>query len=118
MKKLSDYQGAEAIELWADLLEPCTEILTSQEVKDAFANRLPVIEMAKAVLKAKPKEAEKILLTIDSTPVNGVNILTRLMALINDLLADENSAAFFGFAAQATGANESSGSAMASTGEN
>ena len=117
MKKLSDYQGAEAIELWADLLEPCTEILTSAEVKEAFAKKLPIIETAKIILKAKPKETNKILTTIDPTPVNGINILMRLMALLNDLLTDENASTFFGFAAQTMG-GESSGSVTESTEEN
>ena len=32
MKKLSDYKGDEAIELWADLLEPMTEILGDKDI--------------------------------------------------------------------------------------
>ena len=31
MKRLSDYQGEEAIELWADLLDPISDILTDKE---------------------------------------------------------------------------------------
>lgn len=118
MKKLSDYQGAEAIELWAELLEPCTEILTSAEVKEAFQKKKPIVEVAKTILKTKPKETEKLLLCIDPSPVNGINILMRLVALITDLLSDENASSFFGFAAQAKEVKEYSGSPMENTTEN
>ena len=118
MKKLSDYQGAEAIELWADLLEPFMTIFTSEKVKSGFTKGLPAMDLATIVLKSNPKEAEKILLRIDNTPVNGVNVLMRLMALINDMISDEDAQSFFGFAAQAKEADVSSGSATENTEDN
>ena len=39
MKKLSDYQGEEALELWADLIEPMSEILVDPEMKKVFESK-------------------------------------------------------------------------------
>ena len=38
MKKLSDYKGDDAIELWADLLDPLTVIFTDHDFRQAVQN--------------------------------------------------------------------------------
>lgn len=99
MKKLSDYQGAEAIELWADLLEPCMKIMTEPKVKEALGKK-PIIEVAQIILKTNAKEAVAMMERVDSTPVNGINALTRLMGFLTDLMTDESTKVFFGSAVQ------------------
>lgn len=99
MKRLSDYKGEEAIELWADLLEPLSVIFTNEDVKKA-KEKGSYIEIAKAALKNNSAEVEKVLLTVDETPVDGLNILIRLMGLFSEIGASEYGQSFFGFAEQ------------------
>lgn len=116
MKKLSDYKDEAAIELWADLLDPFAELITDKKVKKLLSEKDGTpLDKARAVLKAKPKEAVKILKTIDPTPVDGVNAVLRIMDFLLELLNNEDLASFFGFAAQAKEASESSGSATGNT---
>ena len=113
MKRLSDYKGDEAIELWADLLEPLTEILTDKEIANTFRSGKSKILIAKTILKDHKKDAEKILLRIDPTPIDGLNIVLRLVALLGELGESEELKSFFGFAEQVKMANESFGSVTA-----
>ena len=115
MKKLSDYTGDKAIELWADLLDPITAILGDKKIAVAVQTGKPKIEIAKAILKNHTKEATEILLRIDDTPINGINILIRLMALLSDVGENEEIKDFFGYAEQANKEEESSGSVMENT---
>lgn len=116
MKKLSDYKGDEAIELWADLLEPLTEILSDEKVKKVVQSGKSKLEIAKVVLKAKKKEAEKILVRIDPEPLDGLNIVLRLVAVLVDMGQHEEIKSFFGFADQEQTEKESSGSVTENTG--
>ena len=116
MKKLSDYQGADAIELWADLLDPFMAILAEQDIKEAMRTK-PKIEVAQMILKTHAAEAVKILERIDSTPVNGVNAIMRFVGVLSDLMKDESARGFFGFAVQEKTEQEYSGSATENTEE-
>lgn len=117
MKKLSDYQGEDAIELWADLLDPMTAILGDPDIAKVLQDsKKPPLLKAKAVLKKYKKEAEAILLRIDPEPLNGLNIIIRLVSILVEAGQDEEVKAFFGFAGQAETASESSGSPTEITG--
>lgn len=110
MKKLSDYQGEEAIDLWADLMEPAATILADKEVAAVMQEKgKPPIVIVHKILKRHKKEAIEILTRIDSTPVNGLNAVTRLLVLIGELMEDEVARSFFATQGQ-TMAGESSGS--------
>ena len=109
MKKLSDYQGEEAIELWADLLDPLTEILTDENVKKVVQSGKAPLVIAKEILKSHSKEATEILLRIDPEPITGLNIIIRLVAVLSDIGSNPDVKSFFGFAVQAQTADESSG---------
>ena len=115
MKTLSDYKGEEAIELWGDLLEPAVTLLADPAVREAFAGKKSIPALAAAILKARPAEIAAILTRIDSTPIDGYNVLPRVMALINDVATDPSAASFFGAAEQAKEASVSSGSATGNT---
>lgn len=115
MKKLSDYQGEEAIELWADLIDPLTEILGDERVKDVVTKGKSRLDIAKTILKEHKKEATEILLRIDPTPINGLNILLRLIGLLGEMSTSEEIKSFFGFAEQVKTDEESSGLLTANT---
>lgn len=85
MKKLSDYQGEEAIELWADIIDPIMRLIADDEVQKIYKSGKPKIEIATAILKAHPKEVETILLRIDPTPINGLNVVVRFVSLLVDI---------------------------------
>lgn len=117
MKRLSDYKGEEAIDLWVDLLDLMTEILKDEKVADLIKSGKPKIELAKELLKLHKDAVVKVLLRIDSTPVDGLNIITRLVVLISEIGEDETVRSFFGYSEQANKADESSISAMENTEE-
>ena len=117
MKKLSDHKGDEAIILWADMLDPMIAILNDEKVKKAITSGKSKIEIAKEILKKHSKEAAQILLLIDPTPLDGLNLILRLVALLSDIEQNEEIASFFGFAEQAKQAGESIGSPTENIGE-
>lgn len=116
MKKLSDYQNDEAIELWADLLEPIGRIIQDDAVKKTLKSGAAPIVIAKVILKDHAKDAAEILLRIDPTPLDGMNIVLRLVALIGEIGSNKDMRSFFGFAETQTD-SESSGSVTESTGD-
>lgn len=115
MKKLSDYKGDEAIELWADLLEPLTVILGDKEVQKVVSSGMPKMLIAKTILKNHNKEAVEILLRVDPTPIDGLNIILRLISLLSDIGSNDEIKSFFGYAEQVKEENESSGSVTENT---
>ena len=115
MKRLSDYKGDEAIELWADLLEPLTIILGDPEIKKVMESGKPIMLMAKEILSLHKVEVVDILARIDDTPVDGLNLIVRLMNLLAEIGENESTKSFFGFAAQAKTDSESGGSLTEST---
>ena len=112
MKKLSDYQGDEAIELWANLLDPLSEIFTDEKIRKIVQSGKPTISIAKEILKLHKKEAVEILTTIDPEPIDGLNIVLRLVNLLAEIGQSEEIKSFFGYAEQAKTDTESSGSVM------
>lgn len=115
MKKLSDYKDEEAIELWADLIDP----IVSMFDKTLIANMKgkPPLIIAKEMVKTHPKEVSEILLRIDPTPIDGMNVVMRLVTLLSDIGNNEEMTSFFGFALQGQSESEFSGSATENTGD-
>ena len=114
MKKLSDYQGEAAIDLWADLMDTASVIINDPKVRKKSGGSR--IALAKTMLKLHKKEVCKILLRIDDTPINGLNILVRLLGLLEEAFDDPYLRAFFGMQSQ-NETEESSGSATENTKE-
>lgn len=117
MKKLSDHKGEEAIELWADLLEPMTNILGDPKMAKLLKSKKAPLIIAKGILEAHKKDAVEIMLRIDPTPIDGLNILTRLVGLVLEFMNNPDMKDFFGSAGQEQTADESFGNATASTKE-
>lgn len=118
MKKLSDYKGEEAILLWGDLLTMFTDVLADKEIADAFRKKAPALLKAKMILEKKPKVASDILLRIDDSPLDGVNVITRMVSLITEMMSDPELMSFFGLQVAVTKGETPSGSATGNTEEN
>lgn len=115
MKKLSDYKGDEAIDLWADLLDPLTKILGDKKVKDVIQSGKSKMEIAKEILKHHKKEAVEIMLRVDPEPIDGLNIILRLVAILSDIGQNDEIKSFFAYAEAVKTESESFGSATENT---
>lgn len=113
MKRLSDYKGDEAIELYADLLEPMSAIFTDDEIRELRKNKnVTTLKIATVALRNHPKEIEAILLRIDPEPINGASIIKRLFVLLADIGTVEGLESFFPSAGQVNTASETSGESI------
>lgn len=115
MKKLSDFTGEEAIDLWADLLDSITAILGDKEIANLFRAKEPIVNIAKKILKLHKKEAVEIMTRIDPTPVDGLNAITRIVEIINEVSKSEELKGFFSNAGQGKTVSASFGSVTANT---
>lgn len=115
MKKLSDYEGNEAIELWADLLKPMTKIFGDPDVANVMKSHKPPVIIAQTILESHTAEATEIMLRIDPTPINGLNLITRLVSLVMEFVNTEELRGFFPSVEPDVMESESGGSAMANT---
>lgn len=95
MRKLSDIQGEAAIDFWADLIDPIASIMSDKDIADAYRSGKPKIVIAKDVLKGHKAEATEILLKIDPTPLNAINIITRVVAILSEIEDSEEIKDFF-----------------------
>ena len=115
MKKLSDYQGDEAIELWADLLEPIARILSNEKVKELYESGKPKLLIAKEILKANKQEATEVINRIDPTPFNALTLVTRVISILTEIEETEEIKAFFDTGEQTKTDDGSFGSATENT---
>lgn len=116
MKKLSDYKDEEAIELWADLLDPMTNIFSDKKVVKVIQSKKPPLIIAKEILSSHKSDAVKIMLRIDPEPIDGINIVTRLVNLVLEFMNHPELKGFFGSAGQGKTEAESFGNATVTTG--
>lgn len=110
MKKLSDYKGEEALELWADLLDPFIEIVGDENIGSMLRAGKPPVFTAKEILKNYKEQATQIMLRIDPTPINGLNVLIRLASLVSEVMKDPTVKSFFASAPEERKDETSSGS--------
>lgn len=97
MRSLSEYTGDEALDLWADLLDPITEIMSDKDLLEMRKKEgVKIGNIAKTLIKTHKAEVSEILLRIDPTPLNGINIVTRLISVLSDLSKTDGAADFFG----------------------
>ena len=110
MKRLSDYTGAEAIEIWGDLLDPMMEIFSDKEIVEDIQEDKQMIIPARKILKTHSESVEKLLLRIDPTPLNGLNVVFRVVGFLTDIGSNGDMTDFFEFAEQANKEKKYSGS--------
>lgn len=109
MKSLSDYKDEEAIDLWVDLMDPVKSILMDKKVQGVIHSNVPPMVIAQKILKGHKKEAIEILERIDNTPVDGLNILVRLIDILVEIGNNEDIKSFLVFAGQANKQSKPSG---------
>ena len=116
MKKISDYKGEDALELWGDLLDPMITIMADPDIASTIrAGKAPLI-IAKEVIRTHKKEALEIMRRIDPTPVDGINFATRIVDIVMDFMRNDAIKDFFASAGQDAMENEFTGSATENTG--
>ena len=111
--KLSEYQGEEALELLADMIEPISEIMTDREIGEIWKmNRFKAIKLA---IKNHKRAVIEVMALLDGVPVEEYkcNVFT-LPVKILELLNDPALVQLFTYQGQ-TGDAKSSGSATGST---
>lgn len=115
MKKLSDYKGEDAIDLWADLLEPLSIIFTNNDIKSVYHSKESALIKAKTIIKNCKAETIEILERIDPTPIDGLNLVVRLVEMLVELEGDDTLKGFFDFSEPEKREKESSGSVTENT---
>ena len=113
--KLSEYQGEEALDLLADLIEPAGEIMSDKEIGEVFKkNRFKAIGMA---IKNHKKAVMQIMAAMDGVPVDEYkfNVFTLPLKIL-EILNDPGLVQFFTCQGQ-TGDAKSSGSVSENTEE-
>lgn len=115
MKRLSDYEGDEAIELWADLLEPIARILSNKKIKELYESGAPKVLLAKEILKQNKKDATEVINRIDPTPFNALTLIARVISILTEIEETEELKSFFDTGEQAKMEDESFGSATENT---
>lgn len=116
MKRLSDYTGTEAIELWADLFDPLSAILEDNNIRAEMTDpKVKLMDVAKKVMKIHSGEIFTILSRIDDEEINGANVFNKTVILLAELKYGNKMSAFFSSAEQENSDEEPSGSATENT---
>lgn len=94
--KLTDTTNEQALDMLADILEPCSEIFTDEELKKAFEAGESQLKIVKMAIKSHKEAIIQIMATLDGVPVEEYhcNVLTLPIRLI-ELLNDKELAPFF-----------------------
>lgn len=96
MKKLSEYQNEEAIDLLADILDPVAMILGDKKVQTLIKSNVPKLKIVQHLLKNHSKEVVKVLARLEGKKVSEYkcNILT-LPKVMLEIMDDEELVNFF-----------------------
>lgn len=98
MKSISSYEGDEAIELFADILEPVSKIMTNPATVAGIKESKNAMGIASAVLINNKPEVKQVLLRIDPTPINGLNLIVRTIGVLKEIMNNDELKDFFKFA--------------------
>lgn len=114
MKRLSDYKGEEAVDLWMDILEIAAGIMADPKVQETAG--MPPLKIAMTMVKLHKKEVCEILLRIDPAPIDGLNVVKRFVDVFSEIAEEPDLSDFFGMQGRSA-QEESSGSATENTKE-
>ena len=86
--KFSDFRGADALDLFADLLDPIANIASDEKFR-AMVGKSGRADIARYLLKDKKADVLEILAKMNGTTVeeynaNAIEMLSQLMEIIND----------------------------------
>lgn len=103
--KLSDYKDEKALDLLADLIEPASEILGDNAVRDA-ASAGKTLRAVSIAIKNHKKSVLQVLAALDGVPVEEYhcNVMTLPLKLV-ELFDDPDIAQLFSFAGQKVAPN-------------
>lgn len=115
MRKLSEIENEDALDLLADILDPTVKILSDSEVKEMQKSKKPKLFVAKYLVKKHKESVLQILASLNGVPRSEYrcNVFTIINDVL-DILNDEALIGFFKSQEQETMGVDSSGSAMAS----
>lgn len=90
--KLSEIKGEQALDLWADLLEPISEIASDKEIAKAVkAGDVKIAEVASKIMKRHKKSIIAILALIEGEDkkifeekITAFTLPSKVLALLND----------------------------------
>ena len=93
--KLSEYKNEEALDLLAEIIEPCAKIMADKQLQKLIKGKSK-LDIVKAIIKSHKSEIIEILATLDGVPVNEYqcNVFTLPLKII-ELLNDEELISFF-----------------------
>ena len=108
MKKLSEYQNEEALDLLADIIDPVAMILADGEIAKQVKGGVPKLKVVQYLLKNHQTEVIKVLARLEGQEVEEYkcNILT-LPKVLLEIMNDEELNAFFQSQVQSTDENAS-----------
>ena len=102
--KISDYKGADGIELLADILEPAVEIIGDKRVKEAVSGGASRLDIVKALLKDHSQSILAILARINGVSPEEYNPnIFELSKATLELVNDKEIIDFFTLQAQMQG---------------
>lgn len=89
MRKLSEIQNEDALDVIADIIDPVIEICKDEELKKLMENEKTKNEAIKAAIKNHKKSVLTILAVLDGEPietykVNLIQLPLKLLELFND----------------------------------
>lgn len=97
MKKLSEFKGEQALEILADLIEPCSVIFTDEEVKKAWEEKSARVKLAKLILVKHKSECIDMLCALNEIEAEDFNFnAVEIITMLIQLFEDEELTAFFG----------------------
>ena len=115
MKRISDYKDDSSIDLWAELLEPMSEIFSDEEVINGINEKKSMLSIIASIFKNHKEASKKFMLAVDDTELDGGNVFTRFMVTFIDVLNNKDFVDFFKQAEQMKTDSESFGFATANT---
>lgn len=87
--KLSEIKGEKAIEVFADLLEPVSKILSDEDILNSIKQKESQITIIQKMLKGHSKEIVEMLAILEDVPVaeyqvDFVTLPMKLIEIFND----------------------------------
>ena len=122
MKKLSDYTGSEAIEIWGKLLVPISDIVVAIQKDAKIKEEMTLkngsqLELISRLMVHFSKEISTILLLVDDTPIDAINMLPRTISIFGEMMKNPSIASFLTLVPQEKTENEFTGSVTENTEE-
>lgn len=89
MRKLSEIKNEDALDLLADIIEPCSIIFSDKEIKKQFQEKKTGIKIVSYAIKQHKKEVLEIMARLENVPLeeyecNFLTLPVRILSILND----------------------------------